>query len=169
MAAQASTNLEHQIRSQPDELFHLLTSETTRGQVHAAAEGLLRSRRIWLVGTGTSHHAAILGAGMLQDAGRSAVAVSSMRFVVWAPIVGPDDTIIVITHTGETAYALAARALATTAGLNVITITKRGTPFPHSRRDVPGRDLRDIHGELHVDLARAGDDRQGDGGRLDHG
>jgi glucosamine--fructose-6-phosphate aminotransferase (isomerizing) len=132
MAAQASTNLEQQIRSQPDELFHLLTSETTREQVHAAAEGLLRSRRIWLVGTGTSHHAAILGAGMLQDAGRSAVAVSSMRFVVWAPIVGPDDTIIVITHTGETAYALAARALATTAGLNVITITKRGTPFPHS-------------------------------------
>ena len=132
MAAQASTNLERQIRSQPDELFHLLTSETTREQVHAAAEGLLRSRRIWLVGTGTSHHAAILGAGMLQDAGRSAVAVSSMRFVVWAPIVGPDDTIIVVTHTGETAYALAARALATTAGLDVITITKRGTPFPHS-------------------------------------
>lgn len=132
MSAQASTNLEHQIRSQPDELSHLLTSETTREQVHAAAEGLQRSRRIWLVGTGTSHHAAILGAGMLQDAGRSAVAVSSMRFVVWAPIVGPDDTIIVITHTGETAYALAARALATTAGVDVITITKRGTPFPHS-------------------------------------
>ena len=74
MAAQASTYLEHQIRSQPDELFRLLTSETTREQVHAAAEGLQRSRRIWLVGTGTSHHAAILGAGMLQDAGRSAVA-----------------------------------------------------------------------------------------------
>jgi glucosamine--fructose-6-phosphate aminotransferase (isomerizing) len=132
MSAQASTHLEHQIRSQPDELSHLISSETTRGQVHAAAEGLQRSRRIWLVGTGTSHHAAILGAGMLQDAGRSAVAVSSMRFVVWAPIVGPDDTIIVITHTGETAYALAARALATTAGVDVITITKRGTAFPHS-------------------------------------
>jgi glucosamine--fructose-6-phosphate aminotransferase (isomerizing) len=130
--SKASTNLEHQIRSQPDELSHLLSSETTREQIHAAAEGLHRSRRIWLVGTGTSHHAAILGAGMLQDAGRAAVAVSSMRFVVWAPIVGPDDTIVVITHTGETAYALAARALAVTAGLDVITITKRGTPFPHS-------------------------------------
>jgi glucosamine--fructose-6-phosphate aminotransferase (isomerizing) len=69
---------------------------------------------------------------MLQDAGRAATAVSSMRFVVWAPIVGPDDVIIVITHTGETAYALAARALATTAGLNTITITKRGTSFPHA-------------------------------------
>ena len=137
MSAQASTNLEQQIRSQPDELSHLLNSETTREQVHAAAEGLQRSRRIWLVGTGTSHHAAILGAAMLQDAGRSAVAVSSMPFVGWAPIVGPDDTIIVITHTGETAYALAARALATTAGVDVITISKRGTPFPHSIETCP--------------------------------
>jgi len=132
MSMQAGTNLERQILSQPDELFRMLTSETTREQVHAAAEGLQRSRRIWLVGTGTSHHAAILGAGMLQDAGRSAVAVSSMRFVVWAPIVGPDDAIVVITHTGETAYALAARALATTAGLDVVTITRRGAPFPRS-------------------------------------
>jgi glucosamine--fructose-6-phosphate aminotransferase (isomerizing) len=132
-----STHLEHQIRSQPEELFRLLTAESSREQAHAAAEGLQRSRRIWLVGTGTSHHAAILGAGMLQDAGRSAVAVSSMRFVVWAPIVGPDDTIVVITHTGETAYALAARALATTAGLDVITITKRGTHFPRAVETCP--------------------------------
>jgi glucosamine--fructose-6-phosphate aminotransferase (isomerizing) len=132
MSAAPSTNLERQILSQPDELAHLLTSEKTRGQIHAAAEGLQRARRIWLVGTGTSHHAAILGAGMLQDSGRSAVALSSMRFVIWAPIIGPDDIIIVITHTGETAYALAARALATTAGLEVITITRRGAPFPHS-------------------------------------
>jgi glutamine---fructose-6-phosphate transaminase (isomerizing) len=132
MSMQGGTNLERQIRSQPEELTRLLTSEKVQEQVHTAAQSLQRSRRIWLVGTGTSYHAAILGAGLLQDAGRAAVAVSSMRFVVWAPIVGPDDTIIVITHTGETAYALAARALAMLAGLDVITITKRGTPFPHS-------------------------------------
>jgi glucosamine--fructose-6-phosphate aminotransferase (isomerizing) len=137
MSNQSSTRLESQIRSQPDELSHLLTSERTREQTHAAAEGLQRSRRIWLVGTGTSHHAAILGAGMLQDAGRSAVAVSSMRFVVWAPIVGPDDAIILITHTGETAYALAARALATSAGLDVITVTKRGARFPRAVETCP--------------------------------
>jgi glutamine---fructose-6-phosphate transaminase (isomerizing) len=137
MSMQAGTNLEHQIRSQPAELTHLLTSEKVQEQIHTAAQSLQRSRRIWLVGTGTSYHAAILGAGMLQDAGRAAVAVSSMRFVAWAPIVGPEDTIIVITHTGETSYALAARALAMLAGLDVITITKRGTPFPHSVETCP--------------------------------
>jgi glucosamine--fructose-6-phosphate aminotransferase (isomerizing) len=137
MSMQAGTNLERQIRSQPAELAHLLTSEKVQEQIHTAAQSLQRSRRIWLVGTGTSYHAAILGAGMLQDAGRAAVAVSSMRFVAWAPIVGPEDTIIVITHTGETSYALAARALAMLAGLDVITITKRGTPFPHSVETCP--------------------------------
>ncbi|HET9671566.1 MAG TPA: SIS domain-containing protein [Actinomycetota bacterium] len=126
------TNLERQIRSQPEELERLLSSERVREQVHGAAEGLQRARRIWLVGTGTSHHAAILGAGMIQDAGRAASAVASMRFVDWAPIVGPSDVIVVITHTGETAYALAARALATTAGLHTITITKRDAGFPHA-------------------------------------
>lgn len=126
------TNLEQQIRAQPDELFRITTSEKVRGQVHVATEALQRARRIWIVGTGTSHHAAILGAGMIQDAGRAATAMSSMRFVEWAPIIGPDDVIVVITHTGETAYALAARGLATTAGLHTITITKRGTSFPHA-------------------------------------
>jgi glucosamine--fructose-6-phosphate aminotransferase (isomerizing) len=137
MSTQAGTNLEAQIRSQPDELSRMLTSEIVREQIHLATERLQRARRIYLVGTGTSHHAAILGAGMLQDAGRSAVAVSSMRFVVWAPIIGPEDAIVVITHTGETAYALAARALSTTAGLDVITITKRGTSFPHAVETSP--------------------------------
>jgi glucosamine--fructose-6-phosphate aminotransferase (isomerizing) len=126
------TNLERQIRSQPEELERMLSSGRVRQQVHEAAEGLHRAHRIWLVGTGTSHHAAILGAGMFQDAGRAATAMSSMRFVDWAPIIGPDDVIVVITHTGETAYALAARALATTAGVHTLTITKRDAGFPHS-------------------------------------
>jgi glutamine---fructose-6-phosphate transaminase (isomerizing) len=132
MSKQPETNLARQIESQPEELFRVLTSDLVRQQVHTATETLQRARRIWMVGTGTSFHAAILGAGMIQDAGRSATAMSSMRFVDWAPIIGPDDAIVVITHTGDTAYALAARALAVTAGLDVLTITKRGTSFPHS-------------------------------------
>jgi glucosamine--fructose-6-phosphate aminotransferase (isomerizing) len=121
-----TTNLERQIRSQPDELERMLGDPRLREQVHAAAEGLHRVRRIWVVGTGTSQHAAALGAAMLQDAGRSAHAVSSMQFVRNAPIVGPHDGVIVITHTGETAYALAARALAFQAGLQTFTICRRG-------------------------------------------
>jgi glucosamine--fructose-6-phosphate aminotransferase (isomerizing) len=121
-----TTNLEGQIRSQPDELDRMLSDPRLREQVHVAAEGLHRVRRIWVVGTGTSQHAAHLGAAMLQEAGRSAHAVSSMQFVRNAPIVGPHDGVVVITHTGETAYALAARALAFQAGLQTFTICRRG-------------------------------------------
>jgi len=127
VAQQGRTSFEHQIRSQPAELERLLTAPHTREQVHAAAEGLHRVRRIWVVGTGSSQHVAHLGAAMLQDAGRSAHAVSSMQFVRNAPIVGPHDGVVIVTHSGESAYAMAARALAFTAGLQTITITRRGT------------------------------------------
>src|SRR5215213_8970176 len=120
------TELWRQIHSQPDELERVLVSGGVKQQVHQAAEALHRVRRIWVVGTGTSQHAAHLGAAMLQDAGRSAHAVSSMQFVKNAPIVGPQDGIVVITHTGETSYALAARALAFSAGLQTITVTHEG-------------------------------------------
>lgn len=127
MAARTGDSiLDHQILSQPDELQRLLTDPTVRAQVHAAAEGLHRVRRIWVVGTGSSQHAASLGAALFQDAGRSAHSVSSMQFVRNAPIVGPHDGVLIITHTAETAYALAARSLAFQAGLQTVVVTRRG-------------------------------------------
>jgi glucosamine--fructose-6-phosphate aminotransferase (isomerizing) len=126
------TSLEKQIRSQPAEIERMLSSGTVRGQVHLAAEGLHRARRLWVVGTGTSLHAAELGAAMLMEAGRAATVVPAMSFVTQAPVIGPKDGVIVLTHTGETSYALAARALAFTGGLDTVTITKRGTDFPRA-------------------------------------
>lgn len=126
MAQLGNTQFERQIRSQPDELERMLYDARVREQVHSAAEGLHRVRRIWVVGTGSSQHAASLGAAMLQDAGRSAHSVSSMQFVRNAPIVGPHDGVIIVTHTGETAYAMAARVLAFSAGLQTFTICRRG-------------------------------------------
>jgi glucosamine--fructose-6-phosphate aminotransferase (isomerizing) len=126
----ATTHLEQQIRSQPDELDRILSSHEVRAQVRAVAEGLHRARRIWVVGTGSSQHAAELGAVMIQEAGRSALAVPSMQFVGWAPNVGPQDAILVISHTHETAYAMAARALAFNAGMHVVTVTRTGASFP---------------------------------------
>jgi len=124
------TAFEHQIRSQPEELERLASSENTREQVHAAVEGLQRCHRVWIIGTGTSLHAAQLGAAMFQEAGRAVQALSSKNFVDWAPVLGPKDGVIVISHTGETAYALSARAQARIAGLTVIPISKRGLNLP---------------------------------------
>jgi glucosamine--fructose-6-phosphate aminotransferase (isomerizing) len=131
------TNLERQIASQPDVLGSLLASGKLREQVHAAAEGLHRARRIWMVGTGTSLHAAELGASMIQLSGRQAQPCSSMQFVNFAPIVGPQDAVIVITHTAETAFALSTRAQAFVAGLDLVMITKQGSGFPEAIETIP--------------------------------
>ncbi|MGH2595022.1 MAG: SIS domain-containing protein, partial [Actinomycetota bacterium] len=130
MPADVTTNLERQIRSQPAALEALLASGTVRRQVHEAAEHLHRARRLWLIGTGTSQHAAELGAALIQLTGRSAQAVPSMQFVDFAPLVGAQDGMIVITHTAATAFALSTRAQAFTAGLGPVMITKQDSGFP---------------------------------------
>jgi len=137
MTQAGRTNLAHQIASQPEELERLLSSGSVRQEVHAAAEALHRVRRIWMVGTGTSQHAAHLGAAMLQDAGRSAHAVSSMQFVKNAPIVGPKDGVVIVTHTGETSYALSARALAFAAPIQTVMISREGIALNDVIETVP--------------------------------
>ncbi len=126
----SGTALETQIHRQPEELRRILTSPQVQDQVHAAAQGLHRAHRIWLVGTGSSQHAAELGAAMLLETGRTAQAVPAMHFVDWAPVVGPQDGVVVISHTTESAYALAARATAFNAGLGVVMVCRRGAGFP---------------------------------------
>ena len=129
------TQLERAIRSQPEHLARL----AREGDLHSQIEALRQCRRIWLVGTGTSFHAAELGALMLHDAGRAATAVPSISFVNAAPPVGPDDGVILISHNAgaETAYAASAYAIATNAGLRVIAITRQGSGLPHTVETVP--------------------------------
>ena len=93
-----STALERQIASQPEELARLLDEPIP----HEVVEGLRQAHRIWLVGTGTSQHAAELGAMMLHEAGRGANAMSSMHFVNWAPPIDPKDAVVLITHNAGT-------------------------------------------------------------------
>jgi glucosamine--fructose-6-phosphate aminotransferase (isomerizing) len=132
---EGSTALERAIRSQPEQLDRLART----GDLHSFAETLQQCHRIWLVGTGTSQHAAELGAMMLHDAGRAATAMSSINFVNHAPPVGGDDGVVVISHNAgaETAYAASAHSLATEAGMRVIAITRQGGGLPRSLETVP--------------------------------
>src|SRR5262249_51125671 len=96
------------------------------------AEGLAQARRILLVGTGTSLHAAELGAVMVTQAGPGAYAYPA------APSAGrgagppPADPGLVITHTAGTAYAARARADALAAGVPVVSITGTGRGWPEA-------------------------------------
>jgi len=127
--------LERQIRSQPQELERLATHPLG----HEAVERLAQCRRIWLVGTGTSLHAAELGAAMLYEAGRGAQAIPSMHFVNWAPPVDHRDGMVLISHNAgqETAYAAAAYRQAKDAGLRVLPLTRQGAGLPDALETVP--------------------------------
>lgn len=75
----------------------------------APAARLSPARRVLLVGTGTSHHAAELGALVLEEGGMHAEAISAASFARWPPAARAGDVVVLISHTGQTAYARAVR------------------------------------------------------------
>jgi glutamine---fructose-6-phosphate transaminase (isomerizing) len=120
------TELERAIRAQPEELRRLAGLE-----LPPHANRLAAGERLWLVGTGTSLHAAELGAAMMARAGVDARFASSMDFARRAPL-RAGDGVIVISHTGETAYARAARARALALGTQTLSLTATGVGWPEA-------------------------------------
>ncbi len=120
------TELELAIRAQPEELRRLAGLE-----LPPHANRLAAGERLWLVGTGTSLHAAELGASMMARAGIDARFAPSMDFARRAPL-RAGDGVIVISHTGETAYARAARARALGLGAETLSLTATGVGWPEA-------------------------------------
>jgi glutamine---fructose-6-phosphate transaminase (isomerizing) len=120
------TELERAIRAQPDELRRLAGLE-----LPPRARRLAAGERVWLVGTGTSLHAAELGAAMFMRAGIDARPVSSPDFARRAPL-RAGDGVVVISHTGETAYARASRARALGLGAETLSLTATGVGWPEA-------------------------------------
>ncbi|HEX2414182.1 MAG TPA: hypothetical protein VHJ37_03100 [Thermoleophilaceae bacterium] len=120
------TELERAIHAQPDELRRLASLDLPP-DIGRLAGG----ERVWLVGTGTSLHAAELGALMFARAGMDARFASSMEFARWAPL-REDDAVVVLTHTGETAYAQASRLRALDTGAETLTLTADGVGWPEA-------------------------------------
>ncbi len=118
------TALAEMIASQEAAIEEMASRDLTR-----AVDSLAGASRIVCVGTGTSQHAAELGALAFQRAGRDARWLTS-----WAgahTAFHPGDAVIVITHTAETVYAIRTRAAALAAGVPVVSITGVGrTTWP---------------------------------------
>jgi glucosamine--fructose-6-phosphate aminotransferase (isomerizing) len=103
----------------------------------ASAAELAGAERVWLVGTGTSEHAACLGAAMLAGAGLDARPSSAAGFVGAPPRLGDGDAVIVISHTAETVFARRARGEALAAGARVVSITGEGKGWPEAIEAAP--------------------------------
>lgn len=80
-------------------------------------ERLLAARRIIICACGTSWHAALIGKYMIEELTRIPVEVEySSEFRYRNPVIYPDDVVIAISQSGETADTLAAMQLAKASG-----------------------------------------------------
>jgi glutamine---fructose-6-phosphate transaminase (isomerizing) len=127
----AVTYLEKALRQEPTVLREALALD-----VDAATDLLRQVGRVHLVGTGSSQHAAELGAWMLRRCGLDASWWSSSTAAGTAD--WRDHAVVVISHTGETAYALTVRDQVLRAGTaRLITLTGPAADWPEALRVAP--------------------------------
>ncbi len=84
---------------------------------------LLNAKRIIIIGCGTSWHAGLVGEYLFEELARIPVEVEyASEFRYRSPVLFPDDIVIAISQSGETADTLAAIQLAKTEGVTVLGI-----------------------------------------------
>ncbi len=92
-------------------------SRVTLSGVELNKDVFLNAKRITLVACGTSWHAALIGKRLIQDFCRVPVQVEyASEFRYSNPVLGPDDVVISISQSGETADTLAAIQIARDKG-----------------------------------------------------
>ena len=118
----AMSHMRTTMQTQPDELRRLLAD---RDPAQAAAQRMA-GRRTWLVGIGTSWHAAHHGAWLLGAAGLDAFALHAADVAPYAWPFDAADAVIVLSHTGQTGYTAQVREAAREAGATVVHVTGIG-------------------------------------------
>ena len=99
------------------------TNEIKLGGLHDVKDQLVNAKRIVIIACGTSWHAGLVGEYLLEDLARISVEVEyASEFRYRNPMIGPDDVVIAISQSGETADTLAAIQLAKDAGALVLGI-----------------------------------------------
>jgi glucosamine--fructose-6-phosphate aminotransferase (isomerizing) len=99
------------------------TNEIRLGGLHEVKDQLIHARRIVVIACGTSWHAGLVGEYLIEDLARIPVEVEyASEFRYRNPMIGPDDVVLAISQSGETADTLAAIQLARDAGALVLGI-----------------------------------------------
>ncbi len=109
-----------QIVSQADQIATVLERE--RDRCAELAERLGRCRRIYLVGIGTSWHAALAGAAMMRS-GPEVLPVNSFEFCTDTPPIGAEDAAIILSHTGAKRVTYEALDVAREQGAFTIAVS----------------------------------------------
>jgi glutamine---fructose-6-phosphate transaminase (isomerizing) len=118
------SEMEKTIERQPDDLRRILADPAS---VEPGAERIA-GRRVFLVGTGTSWHAANQGAYFLRQAGVDAVAVAAADCALWGPRPAPQDALVLLSHRGTKRYTSQVLERARAEGVPTVVIGGQGAP-----------------------------------------
>jgi glucosamine--fructose-6-phosphate aminotransferase (isomerizing) len=119
-----------EIHEQPDAVAETITDRlpgsdrVDLSELDLSTEFVRNLRRIVIVACGTSYHAGLIGRYAIEQWARIPVEMDiASEYRYREPVVGPDDLVIGITQSGETADTLAAMRLARERGARVMAVT----------------------------------------------
>jgi glutamine---fructose-6-phosphate transaminase (isomerizing) len=117
-----------EIHEQPRAITDTLRGRLLLEEHDADLEGfevdVRKLRRVVILACGTSYHAGLVGKFMIEGTARIPVEVDlASEFRYRDPVVGPDDLVIAISQSGETADTLAAVKEARARGARVLAIS----------------------------------------------
>ena len=119
-----------EIHEQPDAVAETIADRLPNvdsvdlSELEISPERLATLRRVVIVACGTSYHAGLVGRYAIEHWARIPVEMDvASEFRYRDPVLGPDDLVIGITQSGETADTLAAMRLARERGAHVIALT----------------------------------------------
>ena len=119
-----------EIYEQPDAVAETITDRLPEAdrvdlsELELDPEFVKNLRRIVIVACGTSYHAGLVGRYAIEQWARVPVEMDiASEYRYRDPVVGPDDLVIGITQSGETADTLAAMRLACERGARVVALT----------------------------------------------
>lgn len=117
-----TSEMERTMLGQPDALRRIRADAVP---IAGCAERI-HGRRVWVVGTGTSWHAANVGAFWLRLARVDATALQAADAALHGPFAGTGDAVVVISHRGTKAYARTVLADARARGIACVFISRIG-------------------------------------------
>lgn len=109
----------HEQSTSARELIHLLEHSE---HLPRLAEGIRQARRVFLVGSGSSYHACLIGSTFFSRlAGTLAIPTIPQQFVEqYGPALGPDDVAVYVSQSGETKDVLNALGYGTSMGVKAL-------------------------------------------------
>ena len=124
-AHEPGSYLKATLGGQPAELSRLLADDSAA----RAASRLRGAGRIFLAGTGTSFHGALVGQFMLRSAGFDAWAIRAFELASYPPSMRPDDGLIMLSHRGSKRFSRESLERFAAGSSRWIAITGEGSPL----------------------------------------